>query len=295
MPAAIGTAPAFAPATSAKDGGNLAEADVDLKPTAEMAAAAERALEWRDEHGRGGTEVGVARARDIKNGRNLSPDTVRRMASFFSRHASDAKAEGFNSGEEGFPSAGRIAWDLWGGDAGERWATRKVAELDRASDAGDAAEAMGILAASLADHPEVAVPDNVKAAAAAALAAHRAATGKTTDPEAILIARDLAAGKRLAWDRVLKLARYFAEVYPKAKASKSFSDGGPVFHRYELRGGDAAREWVRTLLTAYAMAAHQRAARLNEGGGCGCGEEHGDLGDKEGKGSWPLVRMARSL
>ena len=152
-----------------------------------------------------------------------------------------------------------------------------------AKDGGNLSDGL-ILAASLADHVDVAVPDNVKAAAAAALAAHRAATGKTTDPEAILIARDLAAGKRLAWARVLKLARYFAEVYPKAKASKSFADGGPVFHRYELRGGDAAREWVRTLLTAYAMAAHQRAARLNEGGGCGCGEEHGDLGDKEGEG-----------
>ena len=282
VPAAIGSAPAFAPATSAKDGGNLVEADVDLEPTSGMAAAAERALAWRDEHGRGGTEVGVARARDIKNGRNLSPDTVRRMRAYFTRHASDAKAEGFNSGEEGFPSAGRIAWDLWGGDAGAAWAERKVAELERAG-GGNLSDGL-ILAASLADHPEVAVPDNVKAAAAAALEAHRKAASKTADPEAILLARDLAAGKRLAWDRVLKLARYFAEVYPKAKASKSFADGGPVFHRYELRGGDACRDWVRGLLTAYAMAAHQRASRLNDGGGCGCGEAHGDLGDGEAEG-----------
>ena len=280
VPAAIGTAPAFAPATSAKDGGNLAESDVDLTPTSEMAKVAERALAWRDEHGRGGTEVGVARARDIKNGRNLSPETVRRMANYFSRHGSDAKAEGFEDGEDGFPSAGRIAWDLWGGDAGERWAARKVAELDRAS--ANASEEAGILAASLADHPEVLVPDSVKEAAARALAAHRTATAKTTDPEAILLARDLAAGKRLAWERVLKLARYFSEVHPKAKASKSFADGGPAFHRYELRGGDAAREWVRSLITAFAMSAHQRAARLNEG--CGCGEGHGDLSDGEGEG-----------
>ena len=284
VPAAIGTAPAFAPATSAKDGGNLAEADVDLQPTKAMAAAAERALAWRDEHGRGGTEVGVARARDIKNERNLSPETVRRMRAYFTRHASDAKAEGFNSGEDGFPSAGRIAWDLWGGDAGAAWAERKVAELDRASDAGEDADAATLLSASLADHPDVLVPDPVKAAAAAALEAHRKAASKTTDPEAILLARDLAAGKRLAWARVLKLARYFAEVYPKAKASKSFAEGGPVFHRYELRGGDAAREWVRGLLTAYAMAAHQRAARLHDGGECGCGEAHGDLGDGEAEG-----------
>ena len=152
-----------------------------------------------------------------------------------------------------------------------------------AKDGGNLSDGL-ILAASLADHPEVAVPDTVKAAAAAALEAHRKAASKTADPEAILLARDLAAGKRLAWDRVLKLARYFAEVYPKARASKSFADGGPVFHRYELRGGDACRDWVRGLLTAYAMAAHQRASRLNDGGGCGCGEAHCDLGDGEAEG-----------
>lgn len=42
-------------------------ADIDLQPTAEMAANAKRGLALRDEHGRGGTEIGVARARDISN------------------------------------------------------------------------------------------------------------------------------------------------------------------------------------------------------------------------------------
>ena len=44
------------------------------------------------------------------------------MVNYFSRHTADKKAEGFERGEEGFPSAGRIAWALWGGDPGERWA-----------------------------------------------------------------------------------------------------------------------------------------------------------------------------
>jgi hypothetical protein len=92
------------------------------QPNKEMQKAAERGLELRREHGRGGTEVGVARARDIKNGKNLSYDTVKRMRSFFARHASDAKAEGFERGEKGFPSAGYIAHLLWGGDAGKAWA-----------------------------------------------------------------------------------------------------------------------------------------------------------------------------
>lgn len=95
-------------------------------PTAEMAAEAELGLKWRDEYGRGGTEVGVARARDISNLRNLSFDTVQRMNSYFARHEVDKEATGWNQGEEGFPTAGRIAWQLWGGDAGRDFAKRIV-------------------------------------------------------------------------------------------------------------------------------------------------------------------------
>lgn len=104
---------------------------VDTKPTEAMAAEAERGLAWREEFGRGGTEIGVARARDIKNRANLSPETIRRMVSYFARHEVDKQAEGFSPGEEGYPSAGRIAWALWGGDPGQSWANRKSEELDR--------------------------------------------------------------------------------------------------------------------------------------------------------------------
>lgn len=101
----------------------LAEED-SFAPTKEMAAEAELGLKWREEYGRGGTEVGVARARDISNMRNLSLDTVTRMNSYFSRHEVDKEAEGWNDGEDGFPTAGRIAWQLWGGDPGRDWAAR---------------------------------------------------------------------------------------------------------------------------------------------------------------------------
>lgn len=97
-----------------------------FEPTNEMAAEAELGLKWREEYGRGGTEVGVARARDISNKRNLSFDTVQRMNSYFARHEVDKKATGWNDGEEGFPTAGRIAWQLWGGDAGQSWSARIV-------------------------------------------------------------------------------------------------------------------------------------------------------------------------
>lgn len=105
-------------------------ASVDLTPTKEMAINAERALKWRKEHNRGGTAVGVARAVQLKNREKLSAETVGRMYSYFARHEVDKQAEGFEEGEKGFPSAGRIAWDLWGGDAGAAWAERKLNELE---------------------------------------------------------------------------------------------------------------------------------------------------------------------
>jgi len=96
------------------------------KPSKGMVEEALKGLAWREEYNRGGTAVGVARARDISNGKNLSDDTVKRMNSFFSRHEVDKKGQGFQQGEDGFPSAGRIAWALWGGDAGQVWAADKV-------------------------------------------------------------------------------------------------------------------------------------------------------------------------
>jgi lambda family phage portal protein len=96
------------------------------KPSKGMVEEALKGLKWREEYNRGGTAVGVARARDISNGKNLSDDTVKRMYSFFSRHEVDKKGQGFTPDEDGFPSAGRIAWALWGGDAGQVWAADKV-------------------------------------------------------------------------------------------------------------------------------------------------------------------------
>ena len=104
--------------------------DIDTKPTQGMIDEAIKGLEWRREYGRGGTQVAVARATNIKNGDNLSFDTISRMNSFFARHEVDKKAEGFYPGEEGYPSAGRIAWALWSGDAGQSWAKKKVKEIE---------------------------------------------------------------------------------------------------------------------------------------------------------------------
>ena len=105
--------------------------DIDLKPTEAMAEEAQKGLDWRREFGRGGTEVGVARARQLVNRQEVSAETVRRMHSYFSRHEVDKEGEGFSPGEDGYPSAGRIAWALWGGDVGQSWARNKDRQLDK--------------------------------------------------------------------------------------------------------------------------------------------------------------------
>ena len=106
------------------DGEPDLQAAESYRPTAAMREEAERGLAWRREFGRGGTAIGVARARDIANGRPLSLDTVERMASYFARHEVDKQGEGWSPGEPGYPSAGRIAWALWSGDAGKAFANR---------------------------------------------------------------------------------------------------------------------------------------------------------------------------
>lgn len=101
------------------------------KPTKGMVEQAQQGLDLRREHGRGGTQVGISRARDIVNGKNLSESTVKRMFSFFSRHEVDKEAEGFSPGEDGYPSNGVIAWKLWGGDAGFSWSRAIVERLKK--------------------------------------------------------------------------------------------------------------------------------------------------------------------
>ena len=109
---------------------------IDFTPPAGVREEAAKGLAWRDEHGRGGTAVGVARARDLSNGTNISPDTAKRMASYFARHEVDKQGEGWSPGENGFPSAGRIAWALWGGDPGQAWASKLTRQIEAADQEG---------------------------------------------------------------------------------------------------------------------------------------------------------------
>jgi len=102
--------------------------DIDFTPTDGMIEEAKKGKEWREEFGRGGTEVGLKTANMIIS-KTLTADRVTRMYSYLQRHEVDKQGEGFSPDEDGFPSAGRIAWALWGGDAAVKWSERKRNEI----------------------------------------------------------------------------------------------------------------------------------------------------------------------
>ena len=85
-------------------------------------AEAKKALEWHAEHHRGGTPVGMNTARTLARGGQIGVEKVRHIAKYFPRHEVDKKGKGWGPGEDNFPSNGRIAWALWGGDVAWRWA-----------------------------------------------------------------------------------------------------------------------------------------------------------------------------
>jgi DNA-binding ferritin-like protein len=94
---------------------------------------AKRGLEWRKSEGRGGTSVGVNTARTLADGGQIGIKKVRHIAKYFPRHEVDKKGTGYKPGQENYPSNGRIAWALWGGDAGWRWADAIVEREDAKS------------------------------------------------------------------------------------------------------------------------------------------------------------------
>jgi hypothetical protein len=106
--------------------------DLDFEPPKGVQEAAELGLALRREHGRGGTLIGVARARDLAAGKTISPETIKRMTSFFARHEVDLDAPANRDrSDPGYPGAGRIAWLLWGGDPGRRWAEKLADQMKR--------------------------------------------------------------------------------------------------------------------------------------------------------------------
>ena len=99
----------------------------DYKIPAGVIAAAKRAQKWvaDGKAGSGFTDTGRARMAQLARGGTISKDTAKKMRAFFARHSKSSKgARGFRSGQDGYPSPGRVAWDAWGGDAGESWVNK---------------------------------------------------------------------------------------------------------------------------------------------------------------------------
>ena len=101
-------------------------AEQSFKPPESARRAAAHGLELRRKWGRGGTAVGVARARDLAGGKNVSRSTVARMSAF-ARHLDQPEAEH----AEG-PSAREVAVKLWGGRSGINWAQSVMRRLKKA-------------------------------------------------------------------------------------------------------------------------------------------------------------------
>jgi hypothetical protein len=103
---------------------------ISFQPPAPVAAAARRALQRRAQQppfNRGMTPVGLARARQLANRQELSPTTIDRMISYFARHEVDKRGSSW-----GTYGKGRQAWDGWGGDPGQRWASSIARRMDAA-------------------------------------------------------------------------------------------------------------------------------------------------------------------
>lgn len=86
-------------------------------PTEAMSNAAKRGLKMREQSSpsnRGGTAVGLARARQFANREQVSLDVVKRTYSFLSR-----AAVYYKPGEN---TPGTQAYLLWGGPSGLIWA-----------------------------------------------------------------------------------------------------------------------------------------------------------------------------
>ncbi len=101
---------------------------IDFTPPEGAREAAKRALDVRETKPpsqRGMTPVGIARARDLQNGVKLSPDTVRRMLNFLTRHEVDKKGSTWDEQGKGWQ-----AWHGWGGDAGFSWARKVVGQME---------------------------------------------------------------------------------------------------------------------------------------------------------------------
>lgn len=100
----------------------------DRTPPAKVAANAKKGLELRERFHRGGTEVGEHRGEQLSKREVVSKDDVKAIYSYFARHAVDKRP---NWGDPAKPTAGYVAWLLWGGDEGKAWIDKVHGKLEK--------------------------------------------------------------------------------------------------------------------------------------------------------------------
>ena len=114
--------------------GEAEKAAATYTPPQGVQEEAQRALAWLKEGEQGGgfTDVGRKRASDLAAGRAVSLDTIKRISSYLARHEVDKNGEGWSPGEDGYPSAGRVAWAAWGGDPAKSWVNNILNSTEKA-------------------------------------------------------------------------------------------------------------------------------------------------------------------
>lgn len=107
---------------------------INFTPPKGVRSECQRGVDWVDE-GEGGDGLKpetVTWARRLARGEDITPDKARKMKAWLARHEVDKQGEGFNPGEDGYPSPGRVAWACWGGDPAVGWSKKLVDQMDAA-------------------------------------------------------------------------------------------------------------------------------------------------------------------
>lgn len=230
-------------------------ASAGFVPPPAVASAAARGLELRDKaspSNKGGLTVsqahqqgigsGVQRAVDLKNRRALSPETVRRMSAFFSRHQKNKDIAPGKSPEQ---DKGYIAWMLWGGDPGRAWADgikNKLNAQDKTKTAGRPAHMKEHLQNALAKYKagkELGATEEARLKARGLIpradgSVHKGKLGM--DKAAAKSPSDNVPTDPDLWSRAISEAKKRFKIYPSAYAN------GWAAKWYKERGGGWKKE-----------------------------------------------------
>ena len=98
------------------------------KPPQSVVSEVKQGFSWQSEYNRSDADTKIGGM--IRRGKSLPIQTVKDMVTFFAGHEKDLTVSPANrdSSDKGYPGPGLIAWKLYGGDAGRKWAEGVIAE-----------------------------------------------------------------------------------------------------------------------------------------------------------------------